>query len=691
MYEGDSINIPQKIIPDETENQEPEVAKKEPVEEAKKAVEETPNEADKNSDATDCCCMVAPWRLKEEGRAYVLNVTKVGQTKAMGSEKMIDVSVKENYSNTEEKKFDFHIVTKEPKADGKVDYKEITSQHTFLRKTCDLMMLLKEEDNDVPSEIMKKYLKENENFKVDTNGDIKGERKTEKVKAQLNEYQNDVYFPNACIGIKDPYSELNNLDENINDWEIKGTLQEFLNGKVASSEELAQARYFAKCRIVVNKLKRQALLEEGYIRTFNKGWEENKESEFGLVTLFSTLFKPTAPKTYSLAPVGSPTKCPTQPTVYLQVHPYFKMKGLASFSVGEHYVKRTLQNKKSEITNTSIKAAIVLEIERGSKKYAFTHEANKEKAALKLKTKNVQNSGIVFGPFSKMVSKIYKVSAAANKMSKHRGGKGSNGFDPGMTKFEFGAEDLMLTEDAASHEVYWKGKAVLSLTFFDGANITLDLIPYVIGLGGPIAKLLEKAIRSSAEELSKTKVGGDISKHINGSIKLEVEIKGSAKGALELDFVDKTTIASTGSITGKIEFSIIGLAEAGLNAYGVEVGAGVGFKSGSAKTSDDGTDISCKLEIKQAKQGAMPSFGGDISTDGLAIYYSWYAYWKHEDKDATAEGGGKDAWSHKPELKFTKDDKIELIKPYSIIDEIKKQLGDKKDDKKNSTTTSATA
>ena len=164
---------------------------------------------------------------------------------------------------------------------------------------------------------------------------------------------------------------------------------------------------------------------------------------------------------------------------------------------------------------------------------------------------------------------------------------------------------------------------------------------------------------------------------------------GRAKGLLELDFVDKTTITSTGSITGKIEFSIVGLAEAGLNAFGVEAGAGVGFKSGSTKTSDDGTDISCQLSIKQAKQGEMPTFGGDITTDGLAIYYSWYTYMKKATEDANAEGGGEDGWSNKPELKFTNDDKIELIKPFSFIDEIKKHIGEKRDDKKKTNTNSS--
>jgi len=676
MYEGDSVTIPSKTIPDDAfdESKEKVEAKEEPVEQnktsdekAEEAVEETKNESSKNSEAADCCCMVAPWTVEEEDRAYILKVTKVGQEKVLNSDKMMDVSVKEEVSNKEKKTYELHVVTKEPKSDGKVDYKKLTSNHTFLRKKCDLGMILKDKDTKNIGE----FIEDGESFEIDTNGSIKNIAKETLVK---EEYKSDVYFPNATLGVTDPYAVLKNLNNEIQGEKSLGTLSDLIGNTSSAEQDLARQHYFLQCRMEVSQLKRQALLEESYAQSFGQGKEADEQSSFGLTSLFTMLFKPTAPRVFFIAPTGSP-KCVSQPKVSLHVHPYFKMKGLASFSIAERYIETTLQNKRSLITSDSIKAAIALEIERGTQKYAFTHEANREKAKEKIKTKNIQNSGIVFGPFSRVVTKIYKASATANKMSKHRAGKGTNSFDPGMTKFEFGAEDLMLTEDGDSHEVYWKGKAVLSLTFFDGANITLDLIPYVIGLGGPIAKLVEKAIKIAAEETGKTKAGQSVSEHINGSIKLELVVKGSAKGAMELEFVDKKTITSTGSIGGKVEFEIVGLAESGLNAFGVEAGAGASFKSGSTKNSSDGTDISCELKIEQAKQGEMPTFKGDIKTDGLAIYYAWYTYVKPKTDDINKDSNGRGGLKHKPELKFTDEDKIDFIQPFSFIDEIKKRIG----------------
>ena len=164
---------------------------------------------------------------------------------------------------------------------------------------------------------------------------------------------------------------------------------------------------------------------------------------------------PTSPKELKLIPTGS-TKC-VDPNVVLCVHPSYTLKGTASFAVSEQYAVKSLQNKRTEIAGGSKSAAIALEISEGSKRYAFSDALDFTKANQKIKTKDIQKSAVLFGPLAKTVSKIYKASAAANKLSKHRKGKGSNSFDPGVTKFEFAAEDLMLTEDDKSYEAYWKG------------------------------------------------------------------------------------------------------------------------------------------------------------------------------------------------------------------------------------------
>jgi len=58
MHVGDQVNIPQKIIPDESSKVKPKVKEKKPVEKAKEAVNKTKNEPIKNSEATSCRCKI---------------------------------------------------------------------------------------------------------------------------------------------------------------------------------------------------------------------------------------------------------------------------------------------------------------------------------------------------------------------------------------------------------------------------------------------------------------------------------------------------------------------------------------------------------------------------------------------------------------------------------------------------------
>jgi len=119
-----------------------------------------------NSEAANCCCMVAPWEVIEEGRGYHLEVTEVGKGKGLNGTE-IDVSKKLEYSNKEDKKFELHIVAPPADKDGKVTYKKVTSKHKFLKKECDLKMLVK-------SGKIEKSIPEGGSFEIDTNGNIKG-------------------------------------------------------------------------------------------------------------------------------------------------------------------------------------------------------------------------------------------------------------------------------------------------------------------------------------------------------------------------------------------------------------------------------------------------------------------------------------------------------------------------------------
>ncbi len=629
---------------------------------AKKKCGKHSNKSTTESKAAECCCMVAPWVIEEEKRSYKLKVTKPKQQEFNGKTKT--VSEKEPHSNKKKNRYELQVVAPPVDKDGKVTYKKITSKHTFLHQ-CGLTMHVRSDGYD-------KSIAEGGSFEIDSDGYIKGS-----MKEHCKEKKTYTYFPNACTAGEDPNAKLKQLDEEIRMYEDMannphGSLLDAMRGTGASDAQRAQERYFAQCRIEVARLKQKALLAQQATASDPSQGERAGD----VMDVLRSLFILPTSKELHLLPTGS-SKC-VDPHVVLCVYPSYTLKGSVSFSVAEQYITKALQNKGTQVVGGTKSADVALEIAQGSKRYAFRDGISIESPPRRVKNKVLYSSGILFGPLSKTVSKIYKASAAANKLSKHRKGKGSVSFDPGVTKFEFSAEDLMLAEDDKSYEAYWKGKATLGATLFEGGNLTLDLIPYVIGMGGPIGKLVEKAVRNASGALE----GSTLAKHTKAELKLDAIITGSAKGALELDFKDKTTVTSTGSISGKVTFAIVGLIEAGLNAFGVEAGAGAGFKSGTAKSADDGTDITCTLSITQVKQGDMPTFGGDITTDGLAIYYSWYAYMKESGNDKNQNAGGKSRHaqkvSHTPELKFDANQRIPLVEPFSFIDEIKKHFPQEK-------------
>ncbi len=241
----------------------------------------------------------------------------------------------------------------------------------------------------------------------------------------------------------------------------------------------AQERHFVQCRIEVARLKQQALLAQQVTATDPMQGERAGD----VMDVLRSLFILPIPQEMHLLPTGS-SKC-VDPNVVLCVHPSYTLKGSASFSVAEQYAKKALQNKGTQVVGGTKSAGVALEIAQGSKRYAFKDAISIESPPRRVKNKVLYSSGILFGPLSKSVSKIYKAAAAANKLSKHRKGKGSVSFDPGVTKFEFGAEDLMLAEDDKSYEAYERLIELLkakrideAVGMFEERNKELDIAAY---------------------------------------------------------------------------------------------------------------------------------------------------------------------------------------------------------------------
>ncbi len=598
-----------------------------------------------------CCCKIAPWRVRAEGRGYILKLTERVQERALGGSGDVIVPgvAKEPPSNEESGLYELHIVSKEPNADGTPSFKSVIPEYEFIKPECNLALTAEHEITGA-----KKRLRSGEPLKIDADCRIAATYRGDEEAFE--------YIPHACIGSQDPYAVINELKEEKRFWEGRrecaydDTIYGIKRG--GDAEELS----YAKCREVVADLK---------LKELEKRFEsvriasENPTLPTDALSLLALLFHPSYYERILLYPSGS-SKCDRSLKAVIKAHPFFKIDGS---------VKLGMSGSASEKEREAA-AEASLKIARGSKSLTVGYEANLKPGA----KADVCPADTFFGPLAKSIRKIYKASAAAERVNGYRNGKESLSFDPGMTSFEFGAEDLRLCEDPNGYGVHYTGKAVISLAFFDGAKATLDLIPYVIGMGGPVAKVVEKAIRQSKKSLSKTSTARALSKHLNGDIRLDLSIGGSASGTLELEFREKETVSSTGSVSGRVEFEVLGLVESGLDAFGIEVGAGAGFKSGSAKSPKAGTDITCSLSITQAGQGEMPTFDGDIATDGLAIYYAWYAYAEYISNDKNKNTGGRDGLEGNDTKKITQtltfkeSDRITLIEPFSFIDEIQKRF-----------------
>jgi hypothetical protein len=163
------------------------------------AVQKSNQQKDKpvnNSTAVDCCCLVAPWQIKEQDRSYALKVTKLGKQRIGTLE--VDAPVKEPYSNALNKRHELHIVTPDMK-DDKITYKTVTVEHSFLKKTCDLKMIAKVNNNA-------KQLAGNGQFEIGSDRSIKGMVKTDTQAEEITfvSFIKSIFNPNDtpdCIQI----------------------------------------------------------------------------------------------------------------------------------------------------------------------------------------------------------------------------------------------------------------------------------------------------------------------------------------------------------------------------------------------------------------------------------------------------------------------------------------------------------
>lgn len=191
-----------------------------------------------------------------------------------------------------------------------------------------------------------------------------------------------------------------------------------------------------------------------------------------------------------------------------------------------------------------------------------------------------------------------------------------------------------LIESADKYNVDLESSVTINLTVFE-ASIEVDILTLIFKRGGPYAKFIQY-IRELAEEgVGKGAVKAD------AKFGLVMELKGKISGELQ----GKTTLEQGWKTGGKIENTIgIGakaFAEATATAFFVKVTVGVRAEVKSAETKSELPEIAANLGLEwDSKQGKM-QFVGEIASNGLGIYYTYFAkVGSAEVKDEKDGGNG---------------------------------------------------
>jgi len=558
----------------------------------------------KKSKASDCCCMVAPWEISEEDRTYVLKVTKTKEQKVMVNSKDETVTVpdKEEESNKEKKVYELHVVTPSPDDKGKETFKKITSTHTFMKKKCELKMLVK-------GNFQEKTLDNDTSFKINGKGEIEG---------AIKKYT---------------------------------TAQEKFYDEYKTSEEIKaeNSRRYEK-----RKEKNAAsIAKNGTVSTYPTKDEfiypVKVEKDKATELIISIVNPDSIAKKYTIFPAGS-VKCSSQPKVLLYVHDKAIYKGELTISYGTSYTvdeEKTTnvgkhRNETIDVTRSAFKVEGKLEYELGSTHYIIEgkhskgfDEDNKERQVTKVKRKpqHLKRIGAenIFGSFQKKINGFQKLFSDAEKAMNPKKEKDKKehkpiSLDTGLTKFTLKADG---SYDEDNNDYTLKrivNNFEIDISLFDGSALALDVLELGCMFGGPIGKVLSEA-RGFAEDHGQ-------------EFKLEFCMGGSIKGNLKFSRPDdKKPWTAEGKIGGTISIELVGEVKIDGSVLWVKVAAGASFKSGSKADENNRTEIAATLSAKTDKDDIL--IGGNLEFNGLTIYFAAYLeVGLSETKTTTAEEGG---------------------------------------------------
>ena len=577
MHEGDSVNIPEKTIPDEPAFEEPKVdekpkeaekeleVKEEPKsseEKAQEAVDETKSEKVSNLDKSNCCCMVAPWTIQEEGRDYLLEVTKIVEEKFLN--KPIEVSKKEHSNvkdyfqtlkgfllESKDTGLNYNDILKYLSQTGYElqiiapieNIKKIKINYNFLRKKCEQNMFLESIQGE-------KILKENSCLEVNKEGLLNGD----------------------FISSNNTHSFIDISD--LDDWEI-------IIGALTSPKKIA------------NKINL-------YPRIGNK-------------------------------------RCTTQPKVNLFIFPSLKVDGTISLKYKPNFKTKKYKTNEFDATerDTHGKPKIKkgrytektqeLTVEGGIYGYygdkTISYTSEKVFGGNEIERRKRKNNLTPRGFFNK-IDKVFDVFIRAN----NAGGRFLN-VEIGDIGFSLSIKDYKFIENPNEYNVDYEVNFVLVLMFFNNTKVKVDIVELIllyVARGSYVYKLLSDA-RIKAKEGKSLKVEVTIELgFFGGSIAF---LKASKKIGEPLK-LEKVKISPRVGLIAKA------VVKAELQIHVVEVGGELGGVGASIDKATIPSQFIWNLGVSFDKDGSH--FNSKTSFTGLAIYGMYKVYVKIKESE---EGG----------------------------------------------------
>ena len=560
------------------------------------------NKPTKESQSANCCCMVAPWVVVEDGRSYQLKVTQVKQQKRL--DKTVDISDNLEPSNKKNGKYELHIVAPPADKEGKVTYKKITSKHTFLKKECDLKMLVK-------SKTQEKSIVEGGSFEIDTNGNIKGALGGNCEKAVFKSKVNPSKYKTLAGYIKA-------LEEEI------------------SPEEMAKEI-------------------ETYLKTLEAQEIDADEEKTDMEIVLGALFNPKSiANDIELKPDGS-NKCGSNPKVHLFVYPYTKADGGFSFMYTKARKTEVLGYKgQIGVTRAEVEIAGGLNLYYGDR--IVTLGASQKIGGGSYVRKRKRQYGerkaskSIFGTMETILNYFNKMQSEQNKHNISQG-RSSNvakehtlfKFDPGRTGFSVAIKQHELKELDNSYKIDYVSSMSLNVYLFNGVSITVDCIEYLIMLAEVEAPYVASLLSSARDKLDagiggkslNVKAGAAIELSLNGGIASTLKWKKELKKEIEIE---------ESKLSGTIGF------KAKAHIYGeskilfVSIKGEAGGMAASAIRASIPSQLTLKASLKSEDNELK--LGGGVDFTGLALYYVLKGSldWR---EDATSQGSGSGVFDPK--------------------------------------------